>query len=337
MPSDTYISISVVIPVYSGENYLRDLVSQLVDVRESWSKTGAPMVLSEVILVDDASIDGSPLIVDSLAKEFSWIVPLHMMRNFGQHAATISGVLHSSGDWVVTMDEDLQHSPALIESLLRHAASKKSDIVYAKPSGNVHESKSRDWASRFFKRVMAVLAGNDNIRNFNSFRLIRGPLARAASSVCGYETYFDIALSWFTARVGVLELSLKDTRFISSGRSGYGVRKLFTHARRLLISSQIKFVRIFGAVGLAVVVLSVFAFLWVFVAKAFLSQSYAVSGWASLILTNLFFGGFITLMLSLILEYLSTLVLAANGKPLFFTVDRSRDERLVAYFVDSAS
>jgi polyisoprenyl-phosphate glycosyltransferase len=335
--TETNIALSVVIPVYAGQSYLRDLIAQLSEVRDSWSKTGAPMALSEVILVDDAAIDGSPLLVDQLAKEFGWIVPLHLMRNFGQHAATIAGVLHSSGDWVVTMDEDLQHSPASIELLLRQAVTAKSDIVYAKPSGNVHEAKSRDWASRAFKSMMAALAGNESIRNFNSFRLIRGQLARAASSVCGYETYFDIALSWFTSRVGVLELPLKDARFISSGKSGYGVRKLLTHARRLLISSQIKVVRIFGAIGVAVVSVSMVAFLWVFVAKAFFGHDYSTSGWASLILTNLFFGGFITLMLALVLEYLSTLVLAANGKPLFFTVDRSQDERLARYFAVSAA
>src|SRR5262245_59662814 len=121
MAFDTPISVSVVVPVYSGEALLPELVEQLEKVRSGWHDRGAPMELAEVIFVDDAAIDGSADLLDQIAKEHSWITVVHMMRNFGQHAATIAGVLHSSGDWVVTLDEDLQHPPAEIETLLKQA------------------------------------------------------------------------------------------------------------------------------------------------------------------------------------------------------------------------
>lgn len=334
--SEPQVSLSVVVPVYSGEGYLRALLARLEAVRADWQARGAPMQLSEVILVDDSAIDGSPQLIDTLARESSWIVPLHLMRNFGQHAATIAGVLHSSGDWVVTLDEDLQHPPENIEALLRQAVLTGSDIVYARPADAVHEAKARDWASRGVKQLMASLTGNENIRLFSSFRLIRGPLARAASSVCGYETYFDVALSWYTLRVSSVALTLKDERFITSGKSGYNLAKLLTHARRLLISSQVKTIRMFGALGIAVVLMSLFFFTWVMLAKTFGPASEAPSGWASIMVVNLFFGGFITLMLAIALEYLSTLVLAANGKPIFFVVDRAADTVLARHFAATA-
>lgn len=330
--SEVATSVSVIIPVYCGEKYLRRLVEEIRLVRERWLESGAPLVLAEAIFVDDSALDGSPALIDALAAEHPWIVPLHMMRNFGQHPATIAGVLHSSGDWVVTIDEDMQHPPASIEALLRHAVRQQADIVYAKPNHAVHEAKSRDWTSRTFKGLMSALIGNKHVRDFNSFRLIRGPLARAASSVCGYETYFDIALSWYTKRVSVLPLTLKDERFIESGKSGYTFRKLLTHARRLLISSQVKIVRMFGVVGLMVVLMSIVGFIWIIGAKTLAPDTYAPSGWASIMVLILFFGGFITLMLAVMLEYLSTLVLAANGKPIFFTFDRSADKVLIAHF-----
>ncbi|MBN8943040.1 MAG: glycosyltransferase [Rhizobiales bacterium] len=326
------ISLSVVVPIYSGEAYLRELVGQLAKVRADWRERGAPMDLAEVILVDDAAIDGSPALMDELSKEFGWVTAVHMMQNFGQHAATIAGVLHSSGDWVVTLDEDLQHPPGEIEGLLKHAVLERADIVYAKPTGAVHEARSRDWASRGFKRLMVFLTGNANVIHFNSFRLLRGPLARAASSVCGYETYFDVALSWFTKRVTFRSLELKDHRFIASGRSGYSFARLLTHARRLLISSQVKLVRLFGLVGMFIVVASTLGALALLMNKMLSPDSISVTGWTSLMLTIVFFGGLITFMLSLGLEYLSTLVLAAHGKPVFFSVDRSNDLTLVRYF-----
>jgi polyisoprenyl-phosphate glycosyltransferase len=55
-------------------------------------------------------------------------------------------------------------------------------------------------------------------------------------------------------------------------------------------------------------------------------------GWTSLMIVNLFFGGILTFLISLVLEYLSVLVLASHGKPVFFTADRSSDELLNEYF-----
>ena len=332
MTFDSPVSVSVIVPVYCGEEFLSTLVEKLELVRLDWRERRAPMELSEVILVDDSAVDDSPTIIDRLAATHGWVTALHLMRNFGQHAATIAGVLHSSGDWVVTIDEDLQHSPAEIEALLKQAVNSGADIVYAKATSNVHESRSRDWTSSGFKKLMVLLTGNPNIVHFNSYRLLRGSLARAASSVCGYDTYFDVALSWFTKRVDVRLLDLKDQRFISSGRSGYSLSRLLTHARRLLISSQVKVTRVFGLVGIAIVLASIIAAVALFLQKVFSPATIVTSGWTSLMLTLLFFGGVITFMISLALEYLSILVQAAHGKPIFFTVDRSSDAALTNYF-----
>jgi polyisoprenyl-phosphate glycosyltransferase len=301
-------------------------------VRTEWRESGAPAEIAEAILVDDAARDNSAAVIDQLAQTHGWVTAIHLMRNFGQHAATIAGVLYTSGDWVITMDEDLQHPPSEIETLLRRAVETGSDIVYAKPVTPVHQARSRDWASRGFKKLMVLLAGNPNIENFNSFRLVRGSLARAASSVCGHETYFDVALSWFTNRIGVIVIKLKDQRYIESGHSGYSLYRLLSHARRLLISSQVKVIRVFGLVGMVVVLISMAASIVILCEKLSFSHAIPVTGWASLMLTSLFFGGFISVMVALVLEYLSNLIQSSHGRPVFFTVDRSSDERIASFF-----
>jgi len=332
MSSEYLVSISVVVPVYSGEAFLPEMIRQLDRIRTDWAARKVPAEIAEVILVDDSARDGSPAVIDSLAVAHSWVTSIHLMRNFGQHAATIAGILHTAGDWVVTMDEDLQHPPGEIETLLRRAVQTGDDIVYAKPAGAVHQARSRDWASRSFKKLMVFLAGNPNIMNFNSFRLLRGGLARAASSVCGHETYFDVALSWFTKRVGVTIIELKDQRYIESGRSGYSYARLLSHARRLLISSQVKIIRVFGLLGMLVVLASVLGGLAILLEKLVSPQSISATGWASLMLTILFLGGFISFMLALALEYLSSLMQSSQGRPAFFTVDRSSDAGLARFF-----
>ncbi|MBL8569776.1 MAG: glycosyltransferase family 2 protein [Phreatobacter sp.] len=329
---DKPVLISVVVPVYAGQDYLPRLVEALAAVRASWESEGAPMRLGEAVLVDDEAIDRSAETLDALAKAYPWVVPLHLMRNFGQHAATIAGIQHTSGDWVVTMDEDLQHPPAAIETMLRKAVSESADIIYGTPDSDVHEALSRDWASRAFKQLMVRLSGNSNVRYFSSFRLIRGPLARAVSSVCGHDTYFDVALSWFTTRVATVPMTLKDERYISKGQSGYKLSRLLSHARRMLISSQVKVLRVCGLFGLAVVGLSILASIGLVLQHFLVPESILARGWTSLALMGLFFGGFITFMIGIALEYLSSLVLVAHGKPLYFVADRSSDSAIAAHF-----
>jgi glycosyltransferase involved in cell wall biosynthesis len=332
MSQVSMIAVSVVVPVYSGSKYLPDLVNELEKLRDRWANEQAPMRIVETILVDDAAIDDSPALIDRLARENSWVTAIHLVRNFGQHAATIAGILHTSGDWVVTLDEDLQHPPGRIEDLLRHAVRTGSDVVYANAETAVHEKFVRDLGSRLYKRTIVTLSGNRNVRLFNSFRLIRGSIARAASSVCGHDTYFDVSLSWFTQRVEFIWMKLKDVRFIQSGTSGYRFSKLLSHARRMLMSSQVKIMRVCGLFGLIVVAGSVVGGIALFLQKLIAPETIDVGGWTSLALISIFFGGIITFLVGVVLEYLSALVLAAHGKPLFFVIDRSSDVILVDYF-----
>lgn len=326
------IALSVVVPVYSGEAYIQKLVSELEALRMQWSVQRAPLSLDEVVLVDDCAIDRSPDIIDQLADEIPWVVPLHLARNFGQHAATIAGILHSAGDWIVTLDEDLQHPPAQIPELLRKAVETRSDVIYANAEAGVHETAVRDVTSRSYKRLIERLTRNPNVGKFSSFRVIRGPVARAAASVCTHDTYFDVALSWFTERIDAVSMQLKDQRYISTGQTGYGFRALLSHARRLFVSSQLNVLRVGALFGVCVVGLSVVGGLVLLITKLVRPATIMVTGWTSLMLTIAFFGGMVIMLLGIVLEYMSILVLRAHGKPLFFTIDRTSDSVLVGHF-----
>ncbi len=328
------IKLSIVIPVYSGADYLEKLVHQIDELCTSWITHDAPIALSEAIFVDDASIDNSSSILNDLSAKYPWITTIQLSRNFGQHPATSAGILYSSGDWVVTMDEDLQHPPAMIEALLLKAVMESFDIVYANPQKSVHQSLIRDLGSRFYKRLIARLTGNKNIPYFNSFRLIRGSIARAASSVCSHDTYFDIALSWFTQKVGFIAVVLKDERYIISGKSGYSFLKLISHARRMILSTHSKALRILGLVGFLAFLVSLFYGSYIFFNAFFHWEVINIKGWSSLLLSILFMGGVSVLLGSIILEYLSVILLHTQGKPTFFVVDRSMDKTLLAFFKD---
>lgn len=329
------ISVSTVTPVYAGEAYLQSLVTELAELKETWSSENAPIALVESIFVDDGSADGSSKVLEELASQYSWVRIVSLSRNFGQHAATVAGICHTSTDWVVTLDEDLQHKPSMIDRLFQAQASEAADVVYANPTSTAHGNSWRDSSSRFVKNILARITSTPQIRMFNSFRLIRGSIARAAASSSSSNTYFDIAISWFTKSCTSINIDLKDDRYIEKKESGYGLLKLIQHARRLIVSSELDVASTGLLVGGGAVLVAVILAVISIFQKLLFPETVGMSGWTSLVILVTFFSGVIIALLCIALEYLNIMVLNNLGRPTFFTVDRSQDARLVPWFANS--
>jgi len=326
------VSISIVVPVYSGEEYLRKLTERVDAVRQDWQARGAPMAITELIFVDDAAVDGSGEIIDALARDYIWVTALHLSRNFGQHPATVAGILFTAGSWVVTMDEDLQHPPEKIVDLLERAIRDKIDVVYAQPDEAVHKNFVRDIGSSTIKRTISWLTGSAHVRIMNSFRLMRGEIARSAASVAIHDTYFDIELGFFTQRIAGLPMQLVDERFIRSGKSGYKLRSLVAHAWRMVFSANLRVLRFAAILGAFTSLLAIGLAALFIITNLFVPEAVMIRGWASQIVATMFFGGVNVALVGIALQYLSTLVLRAHGQPTFFVIDRASDRHLQPFF-----
>lgn len=328
------IDVSIVVPVYSGEMYLVDLMEHIDALRRDFETERAPLRVHEVIFVDDGAKDSSSAVIDLLAADYAYVTALHLSKNFGQHPATIAGILHSSGDWVATLDEDLQHPPARISDLFDVVARTGADVVYGQPAGGAHKSAMRDISSTLYKNIIRRLADNANILKVSSFRLVRGSVARGAAAVCAHDTYLDVAIGWFTGRIESISLDLVDHRYVDSGKSGYSLRSLLSHARRLAFTSHIKLLRLGAVTGMALLLLTILAAVALILLRLFSPSVAEAQGWTSLMLVICFFSGAIMFMIGILLEYASILVLRAHGKPLFFIADRSKDAILRQHIVE---
>jgi glycosyltransferase involved in cell wall biosynthesis len=325
------IGLSTVTPVFQGASFLRDLVGELSILRHTLEKGCYPVRLVEAIFVDDGSIDDSAAVLARLQAEYDWVKVITLARNFGQHPATVAGILQTSGDWVATLDEDLQHPPHFLLMLLKEAVVKQADVMYANAEQEVHGSLFRDITSRGYKAIVSKLTGNPHVRRFSSFRLVRGSVARAAAAVSTQMTYFDIALCWFTNRIVTLPLPLRDIRYRTQRQSGYSLRSLLGHAWRMLLSSEIKLLRAGATIGLLTLMLSIGMSAVTVVRKMAYPETIPVQGWASLFLAILFFGGLSALLVGINLEYMSNMILQMLGRPTFFAIDRSKDRLLLEF------
>jgi len=131
------VQVSVVIPVYNSEDCLDELAKRLTDVLDNLGKT------YEIILVNDCSLDNSWRKIIQLSRVYDRLEGISLRKNLGQHSAIMAGLNHSSGESVIIMDDDLQHDPADIPSLLS-GLEKGYDVCYAH-----FDSMKQSWFKNF--------------------------------------------------------------------------------------------------------------------------------------------------------------------------------------------
>ena len=215
--------LSVVIPVYRSETILPELVRRLESVLAEIADS------FELILVNDCSPDRSWDVISDLSRQHSWIQPINLMRNYGQHNALLCGIRAARYDVIITMDDDLQHPPEEIPKLLAKL-SEGYDVVYGTPEQEQH-GLGRDLASWFTKLALQNVMGADIARKVSAFRAFRSEVARAFAHYSGAFVSIDVLLTWGTNRFSLVTVR-HDQR--GAGMSGYTIRKLVTHAMNMM-------------------------------------------------------------------------------------------------------
>lgn len=310
------VDVSVVIPVYRGEDTLPALVSELESLTTQHSTpAGRLFRIHEVLLVWDRGPSRSDQTMRDLAERYAFVRPLWLSRNFGQHAATLAGITSSGGDWIVTMDEDGQQDPSFIGPMLDRAYESQAQLVYGKPTNTPPHSRARNFASRNVKRVFASALGEDSFSNFNSFRLILGEIGRSVAAYTGNGVYLDVALSWVVADVTTYPVVSR-----AEGRpaSNYTYRRLISHFGRLMVSSGTRPLLFVSWLGVLFVLMGAVVSLWVLYQRVV--GEVVIAGWASTFIALMLIGGAVLLSLGIIAQYVGAATNMSLGRPLYVVV-----------------
>ncbi|MGA2200407.1 MAG: glycosyltransferase family 2 protein [Terriglobales bacterium] len=305
--------ISVVIPVYRSETILPELVRRLESVLVAIAEN------FELILVNDCSPDRSWDVISDLAGRYSWIRPINLMRNYGQHNALLCGIRAARYDVIVTIDDDLQHPPEEIPKLLEVLAG-GYDVVYGTPEQEQH-GLGRDFASWVTKLALQNVMGAEIARQVCAFRAFRAQVAKAFAHYEGSFVSVDVLLTWGTNRFSATSVKHSPRE---QGTSGYTFRKLMTHAMNMMtgfstmplqMASLIGFVfTLFGLVVLAYVVIR------------YLVQGGSVPGFPFLASIIALFSGAQLFALGIIGEYLARMHFRSMQKPPYVVRESEGDE-----------
>lgn len=297
-------TISIIIPVYNPTSYLVILCRSISEILITMN------MAHEIILIDDSDDVAAWKIVREITDVLPKTSACRLSRNVGQHAALIAGVRQATGDVLITIDDDGQHSPNEIPILLE-ALKDDVDVVYGFPSRGVHGGL-RGIAALSSKLLLAAVTGVPEMRHMSAFRAFRSEVIRSTADACGDDLNIDVLLSWSTRRFRAIE-SRHQVR--KSGRSGYNARRLFRHLLNLYIGYTIWPLRIASVTGLCASFLGLTVLCYVVV--VYMLNPAPVPGFAFIASTVAFFAGAQLLALGIIGEYLARIHVRSMGRPTY--------------------
>jgi glycosyltransferase involved in cell wall biosynthesis len=300
--------------VFNSRDSLAELCRRLTDVLPGLART------SEIVLVNDGSRDGSWEVVQELSSRYPNVLGIDLMRNYGQHNALLCGLQASTGDVVVTMDDDLQHPPERIHLLLERLAD-GFDVVYGTPTKQQH-GILRNLASRITKRVLEGAMGAEVATRISAWRAIR---RSAIAAFGGYHDAFvsiDVLLTWSTSRFAWVEVEHEPR---ARGQSNYTVGKLVLHALNMLTGYSTIPLRMASLVGFLFTVFGIGVLVYV-VGRYFLMGG-SVPGFPFLASVIAIFSGAQLFALGIIGEYLARMHARSMDRPAFVVRGRTCGER----------
>lgn len=295
--------LSVVIPVYKSEKILPILIEKLAEILPDLEMD------YEVILVNDGSADGSWQKILELSEKYAWVVGVNMMRNYGQHNATLSGIREAQYEIIVTMDDDLQSPPAEIPKLL-DKLEEGYDVVYgvARRRGQVWW---KSWSASFVKRAIAFVMGVRNVQDIGAFRAFRTELRQSFDNFKGSDVLVDVLLSWGTTNFASVEVD-ETTREI--GKSHYSFFKLIKVTLLVLTSYTTIPLRFASILGLLFTLIGFGVFIYILVVYFTVGS---VPGFPFLVSVVTIFSGAQLFSLGIIGEYLARIFERTGGRPAY--------------------
>ena len=295
-------TLSVVVPVYNSAGSLPELADRLITQLD---KLGPA---HEIILVNDASQEGSWEAIRQLAAKHTGIRGLNLMRNFGQHNALLCGIRAARHEVIVTLDDDLQNPPEEIPLLLNNLDD-AHDVVYGTPEREQH-GLLRDLASRFTKIALQGAMGAETARRVSAFRAFRTSLRDAFADYRGPFVSIDVLLTWATTRFGSVVVKHEPRR---QGVSQYSMGRLVRHAINMATGFSTLPLQFASLVGFAFTLFGLFVLAYVLV--RYIVHGGSVPGFPFLASIIAIFSGAQLFALGIIGEYLARMHFRMMEKP----------------------
>jgi glycosyltransferase involved in cell wall biosynthesis len=299
------MNLSVVVPVFNNSKG----IEALYDALASFFQTDT----TEFIFVDDFSQDSSWEELKKLRIKDQRVKIIRLAKNFGQHAASLCGFAHSTGTFVLTIDDDLEVLPNEFQKLIDHQKATNAQVVYGEYR---HQESTFKRLLKGVYKLASKLEGAKKGRG-SSFRLINGEIARKLANNHKQFVFIDEFLLWYTDLVEFVPIQNNPSPLRKSRYKTKGL--INTTANVIMYSTAIPLKAVtFTGFSLA----AVNFLIGIFFLRKYLIDKIEVQGYTSLIISILFSTGLIIFCIGVIAQYMRAILTNLNNAPTYYISDK---------------
>lgn len=301
------LRLSVIIPCYNEEDIIATTYQRLMDVVAENNYTDN----YEVIFIDDGSKDSTLDFLESKAAENSNIKVLSFSRNFGHQPAVCAGICEATGDVAIIIDADLQDPPELFPDIIAKHLETKANVVYCVRKTRQGVSFFKKMAYKVFYRTANYMSDIDLPLDSGDFRLIDKHVIAGFKQFREKNKYVRGIISW---------MGFKQTPFHydrpgrAGGETKYSFRKLLKLASMGMFYFSNKPLKLALNLGLVSILIGL-SLTGVVIYEKLSGSLEEVPGWASLIITIIFFGGVQLITVGVLGEYIGNIFDEVKDRP----------------------
>ena len=312
--------ISLVVPCYNEEESMPLFYQEAVRVAAQLKERRGAEI--EIIFVDDGSKDGTLQAARALHRQDPRVRYVSFSRNFGKEAGIYAGLKAARGDFVATMDADLQDPPALLPEMLDCLLTGAYDCAATRRTTRAGEPPVRSWFARKFYQIINKLSDTEIVDGARDFRLMTRQMTDAVLEMGEYNRFSKGIFSWVGFRTKWYEYENVER---VAGQTKWNFWSLFKYSIEGIVGFSTTPLLIAAGAG---VLFCIAAFVGVvFVAVRALLFGDPVAGWPSLVCIMLLCSGVQLFCIGIIGEYLAKTYLEVKRRPIYLVAETEQTGR----------
>lgn len=310
--------LSIVVPCYNEDLAVSKFYDEVVKVCEEMEKRW--VVEFEFVFVDDGSRDRTLAVIEDLHEKDSRVKFVSFSRNFGKEAALLAGLEYAKGDFVATMDVDLQDPPALLPEMYGAVENGEYDSAGARRVSRKGEPPIRSFFARIYYRLINRLSKVEMIDGVRDFRVMSRKMVDAVIGMPEYNRYSKGIFSFVGFKTKWVEFEHMDR---VAGETHWSFWKLFLYGIEAICAFSTVPLVLSAVLGLLFCFIA-FVMIIVIIVKT-LAFGDPVGGWPSLICAVLMMGGLQMMALGVMGQYLAKTYLETKRRPIYIVRRTEKD------------
>lgn len=307
--------ISIIVPVYNEEQSIYTFFNEFLKFKEVVLQQ--KNINANVLFVDDGSIDKTNEILTQLVKNNECCSAVFFSRNFGKEAALFAGLEHANGDLIVPMDVDLQDPFDLIFDMIS-AYEKGADVVLACRANRGTDTVLKRFSAQWFYRLNNKMSALKLEENVGDFRLMTKQVVTEIISLQENQLFMKGLMSWVGFETTVINYTRPSRK---EGKTKFNYIKLWNLAVQGITSFSTLPLKVWTYFGSIIAFVSFLYGLKIIIEKLFFGIN--ASGYASLMVAILFFGGVQLIGIGVLGEYLGRTYLETKRRPRYIIKHKS--------------